>query len=223
MTQSARLTTIFQRIATEFKTVRSEQGNLKIQKLTQAQYAALGTPRDVNTRFIITDWSGTTTITTPPPSGGGTATLVPNAAGSKLTGWNYETAPSYSVVASNDGGTSAIYSPQANDVASFQLTDLPSNAAAVSSVTVHNSVFKIDPVSAVTHCILVVGGVVYESPDLSPSSNTAYEDLSYTWTTNPATGSAWTVAAVNALEAGIKKINSAGERCSYISAVVAYS
>jgi len=227
MALGSRLSALAQRVGTEFKTIRStDLGGMKVKSLTKAQYAALATPHPTLTRYYISDW--TTDASSGTTSGGGTttgspATLVPSAAGSKLTGWNYEGTPDYTKLVSNDGASSSIYSPTANDIVTYQMTDLPSGAATVTSVTVHNWVMKVDPVTATTHCVLVIGGTVYESPDQSPASNTAYEDLSYTWSTNPATGAVWTVAAVNALEAGIKKINSAGERCTAISAVVAYA
>jgi hypothetical protein len=231
MSQSARITALVQRIGTEFKAIRSERGNMTVRRLTKAQYQAIATPRGTNVQYIITDWSDATnstaqTNTVAAPSGGGTAqtaTLLPTANGSKATGWANEGSTDYSKMTTNDGASSAIYSPIAGDIVTYQMADLPSGAATVSSVVVHTSVMKLDPGTAVTHAVLVIGGTVYESTDQTPVNSGAYEDLTYTWSTNPATGAAWTVAAVNAMEVGIKKINAAGERCSYISAVVSYS
>jgi hypothetical protein len=230
MSQAARITALAQRIATEMKTLRSEQGNMTVKRLTKAQYQALAKPRGTNIQFIITDWSDATNSTAPTGGTTGTtggtaqtATLVPTANGTRATGWANEGSTDYTKLASNDGASSAIYSPIAGDIVTYQMADLPSGAATVSSVVVHTSVMKLDPGTAVTHAVLVIGGTVYESTDQTPVNSGAYEDLTYTWSTNPATGAAWTVAAVNAMEVGIKKINAAGERCSYISAVVSYT
>ncbi len=50
----------------------------------------------------------------------------------------------------------------------------------------------------------------YASPVRYRGDFTAYAAASYTWTTNPATGQPWTIAEVNALQAGIEKSTGVG-------------
>ena len=50
--------------------------------------------------------------------------------------------------------------------------------------------------------MLVIGGTVYEGD--SHSLSTTYTDYTSEWSTNPATGSAWTWPEIDALEAGVK-------------------
>jgi hypothetical protein len=168
-------------------------------------------------------FAGTNYNWEPAPVVSASTTLLPSGTGSFAVGWANEGSTDYSKLASNDGGASAIYSPTPDDIVTYQMTDLPSGASTVSSVTVNLSVLKLDPVTALTHAVLIIGGKRYEGPDASPSASGTYETLSNTWTTSPATGTAWTVAEINALEVGIRKVDSYGERCSYIAAVVNYS
>jgi len=53
--------------------------------------------------------------------------------------------------------------------------------------------------------MLGIGGTGYHGSLVTPST-TSYETYSYTWTTNPATGSAWTWSDVNALQAGVRSV-----------------
>jgi hypothetical protein len=57
MAQSARITALAQRVAAEIKTLRSEQGNMTVKRVTKAQYQALAKPRGTTIQYIITDWT----------------------------------------------------------------------------------------------------------------------------------------------------------------------
>lgn len=69
-----------------------------------------------------------------------------------------------------------------------------------------------------------VGATAYYGATQNASSLT-YADLTETWTTNPATGAAWTQAQVNAASAGVEYADSAAEslRVSYLAAPVTYT
>lgn len=69
-----------------------------------------------------------------------------------------------------------------------------------------------------------VGGTAYYSGYLGATSAT-YATLGNTWSTNPATSTAWTQAAVNAASAGVEYSDSLAEsiRVSYLAGEVAYS
>jgi RHS repeat-associated protein len=88
----------------------------------------------------------------------------------------------------------------------YAIQDL-GGSGTVNSVTVHavaagSQSCEPPPLSCFAGLNLLVNG--YASAKRTVD-DFAYADVSATWTTNPATGQAWTVAEVNALQAGIKK------------------
>jgi glycerophosphoryl diester phosphodiesterase len=156
-----------------------------------------------------------------------TANLYVTGDGTSLKGWNNEGGPPYYPFVDDkpdhDGASTALYSPTAGDEVTFTHEAMPANVASIVSVTVHNVVKKLDPVDALTRAVVRVGGTSYRSGNLNPTDNTTWQDLQNTWSTNPATGAAWTVAEVNAAEFGIYKENAAGERVTQVYATVVYT
>lgn len=141
------------------------------------------------------------------------------------TGWDAE-GYDYTRLQSDDDGTTKIYSPTANDIVTFALTDTSGlSGATIHSFTVYGKYSSLDPNTSNTMQLVVRhGGTNYFSPtmDTNPVSAT-YLMFSYTWTTNPGTGLAWTTSDLDAVQIGIKKINGAGGRASYFRGEVEYT
>lgn len=159
-------------------------------------------------------------------SGGGTVTdqsLYVNGDGGQTTGWRSE-GGDYTRVddkPTDDGDTTRLYSVTNNEETSFTLENGVGITGAVNSVVVHALVKSLDPVSSTFQIFVRIGGTNYYSDTKDTvTNNTSYIDFSYTWATNPATSSAWTSAEIDALEVGVKKINSAGQRLTQMFAVV---
>lgn len=81
-----------------------------------------------------------------------------------------------------------------------------------------------DAASSNSTPIIHVSGATYNGT-INNNPDTNWNDYSYTWNTNPATGSAWTWAEVAAIEYGIQTITvGLGEaRCSQVYAVISYA
>ncbi|MDV7992063.1 hypothetical protein [Rhodococcus sp. IEGM 1374] len=144
------------------------------------------------------------------------------------TGWNAEGPVTTAKLSTDDGGTSAVYSPTSGDNMYFLMDVSPiPDGATINSVTFGASVSKLDPVDALTRNTIKVGGNTYESGNFSPSVANTYQYTTstapYTFSTNPSNGSAWTKSALAATQNGLKKENGAGQRCSYLFADVDYT
>lgn len=153
-----------------------------------------------------------------------TVRIVPTSVGSNNTGWDAEGSVTAAKVSTDDGATTALYSPTSGHIISFNMTAHGiSSGATINSVTVGNKVLKLDPVSALTRTILRVGSTNYEGSNFDPTTNGAYQETTTQYTTNPATSAAWTVSDLSSIQAGIKKENSAGERVTYIYIDIDYT
>jgi hypothetical protein len=149
-------------------------------------------------------------------------TLYPNGAGS-AQGWDAE-GGDYTRIdeTSQDGDTTRLYSPTANAIADFDLTDPTTEEGAINSVTVYIHTRGLDPVSNVVQLLVRVSSTNYLSADKT-YNNTSYHDESNTWSTNPATSAAWTWAEIAALRAGMKRISGGGQAVTQLRVVVDYT
>lgn len=157
--------------------------------------------------------------------GSASQSLYVNGDGAQTAGWRAE-GGNYTNVddqPTNDGDTTRLYSVGANDETSFTLDNTSGITTAVNSVTVHAVVKSLDPVSSTFQIFVRVSGTNYYSDTKDTvTDNTNYIDFTYAWSTNPATGLAWTTSDIDSLEVGVKKINTSGQRLTQMYAVVSY-
>jgi len=151
-----------------------------------------------------------------------TLTLRPNAAGATQD-WNAE-GGDYTRVdeVTSDGDTTRLYSPTDNNVATFALDNSSGQSGIINSVTVYINTKGIDPVSNTVQLAVRVSSTDYFS-GTKTYNNTAYHEESNAWATNPNTAAAWTWAAVDALEAGMKRIGGGGQAVTQVWIVVDYN
>jgi hypothetical protein len=91
----------------------------------------------------------------------------------------------------------------------------------ITSITVH-VVARVSSGSGVVRECIRIGGTNYFSTDTDTLTG-SYVDYTYTWTNNPNTGSAWTWANINALEAGVALTHYYGSsRCTQVYVEVNY-
>ena len=153
--------------------------------------------------------------------------LLPNG-NSVTSGWTAEGGPDYTSVddpvGSPDDGTTKVYTPTANHLFSVTLQNTALTTETINKVTGTIRMYALDPISATVQMYVTVGGTDYFSDTKDTvNNNTTYVNFTYDWTTSPATGIAWTVSELNALVFGIKKINTAGMRCTQMYVSVDYT
>jgi RHS repeat-associated protein len=104
-----------------------------------------------------------------------------------------------------DGDTTRVTSSIPGQVDLYEIANLPAGTTVIRSVRV-TAVARVptpcEDISCWGDIRLRVNG--FESPAFSVASGIVYGARSYTWSTNPSTGKAWTEAEVNALQAGMK-------------------
>jgi hypothetical protein len=137
-------------------------------------------------------------------------TLIPNADGdiwvnvSGIVGG----VAAWEAVATDDGDTTAIKERcmvgGRTRSASFVLSGTIPGSGVIQSVKVYN-LSKKDNAAGTSHVhsLVYTHGDVYLG-DESPTLTTSYVLYSHTWTTNPATGAAWTWAEISDLQAGVE-------------------
>ena len=138
-------------------------------------------------------WTGVSRIAILTPSGAGNSTQWDPSAGS-----NYACVDE---VPYSD--TDYIYTNVVDEVDTYALSDLPSEAAVIKCVQVAARARK-EGSSTPQNIALAVrttGGDAYSSDQALLTSYTTHMNI---WETNPGTASAWTVSEVNAMEAGVK-------------------
>ena len=84
----------------------------------------------------------------------------------------------------------------------YALGNLPASAGTVSGLVVTARTIKSGIVINNGYLVVRSGAADYESA--AKVLGTSYAFISNIWTTDPSTGVAWTVAGVNAMEAGIR-------------------
>lgn len=134
-------------------------------------------------------------------------------------GWADE-GGTYTRVQSDDGDTTRLYTPTANSIRTFThslTTGLES--ASISGLTLTAKVRNLNPIDSLNRLVVRIGGTNYFSPNLTNSGST-YVNITYTFTTNPATGLAWTAAQIDSTEVGIQKLDSIGTGLTFFTLVV---
>lgn len=128
-----------------------------------------------------------------------------SGAGTYATGTYIGGTSNYANLNSDDGDTSYIYwaisSASGALYQTYNFTDFSTSYTAINSVTIHFKARR-DSSSIGYVPICRISGVNYSGSVIAVSLGATYADSSYTWSTNPATGSAWTSTAINAAEFG---------------------
>ena len=101
-----------------------------------------------------------------------------------------------------DGDTSYVSSPTPGNVDLYQLADLAAVSGSVFDIAVYSFARKDDAGTRTVSDVIKTGGVEYDGA--AQALGTSYTYLTEHWELNPATGVAWTIADVNALQAGVK-------------------
>jgi hypothetical protein len=148
-----------------------------------------------------------------------TETLWPDGDDTKQ--WANPTLPHYTNVNSVDT-SSKIFSFIDGTGDNYDLFDLSNHSesgTAINSITVFAYVKY--GTAATLKLMIETGGVIYYGDD---ESTDGYEKklISYTWSNNPNTGSAWTYTDIDALKAGIYHYNTTGSCSPYCYTVSCY-
>lgn len=150
-------------------------------------------------------------------------TLTVDGDGTTTSGFAAE-GGDYTRVQSDDGDTTRLYTPTANDLRQFSLTATSGlEGATINSVTVYVKYRSLDPVSNTFQINIRTNGTDYFSANKDTDPSTSYILFSETWNTNPNTGSAWTVSELDALQCGAKKTNNVGGAMTYVYVEVDYT
>lgn len=134
------------------------------------------------------------------------ATLLPNGNGtsSQFTGSDGNSTDNYLLVdeVPHNSDTDYVESSTAGQIDTYAMDNLPAGAASVLAVQQRLVARKTDAGARSGRTVVRSGGANYEGSDIALADNyVAYGTLRLT---DPATAAAWTVANVNALEAGAK-------------------
>jgi len=128
---------------------------------------------------------------------------------------------------SQDGASTLVWATGTGSAFTYDTYALqdPSCSGTINSVTVY--VWAKRSSTAYGRCALYVGGTLYYQPTgaygFTPS--TAWREYGYTWSTNPATGTAWTWSDINSLQAGYggRAASSYSSMCTQVYVVVNYT
>jgi hypothetical protein len=151
-----------------------------------------------------------------------TLILRPDADGSQ-TGWADE-GGTYANVddVTPDDDTTKLYAG-GTSTRTFTFPDCGLTTETIDSITLHARVRGIDPVPSAYNTCVRISSTNYHNADKNSGSSTSYIDQSDVLTTNPATGLAWTISEVNALEAGVRRGSGGGQRITQYYVTVTYT
>ncbi|MBT0652041.1 CxxxxCH/CxxCH domain c-type cytochrome [Geomobilimonas luticola] len=138
-------------------------------------------------------------------SSNNTVVLLTNAAGSNTTNWNFTGVTNYYAVSDNDADTTYDRTTTAAATMTVNMDDLSKWKGMtwnITSVTV-KALVRSEATTATAKLALKSGATTYKSAS-AVAINTTYATISNTWATNPNGNVAWTVDAINALEAGVE-------------------
>lgn len=137
-----------------------------------------------------------------------TQNLYVNGDGGVTSGWRDE-GGDYTRIddkPTDDGATTTLYTPTAGSTASFAIEDTVGlGSASISSVDVHSVIFNPDPVESVYKQGVRISSTNYLGSDVSTAADGGYTDHGTSFTTNPATSSAWTSSDIDGMEIVIQK------------------
>lgn len=151
-----------------------------------------------------------------------TQALTVDGDGAIRTGWDAE-GYDYTRLQSDDGNTSKIYSPTLNDVVSFSVTDTSGLfGATINFLEVFAKVATLAPYDAAFRLGVGVGSTNYFDSSINHFGDT-YTLYSSVFTTNPATGLAWTTSELDDVEIVIIRDDGDGLRVTYMYAEVDYT
>jgi len=152
-----------------------------------------------------------------------TQTLTITGDGAVRTGWDAE-GYDYTRLQSDDDGTSVIYSPSIDNIVSFALLDTSGlSGAAINSVKVYVKMATLAAYDGHIALGVRLSGTNYQGSEIT-HNGTTYTLYSTTWTTNPATSSAWTASEIDGMEPFIyKTTNGDGVRVTYLYVEVDYT
>lgn len=153
-----------------------------------------------------------------------TATLLPTSDNSSTGTILYSSgASAWNLLDDDDGNTNAIQFDSNGNV-DMDYQDMPI-ALSINSVTVLGSYSVVGaPDGQIGELYVSIGGTPYLGSTNALVVSGSYATISYTWTTNPATGLAWTQADINALKVGFKLTNytASSTKLSYLPVTVDY-
>ena len=101
--------------------------------------------------------------------------------------------------------TDYVYTSTAGATDVYEFEDLPATASAVRAVGIHTMARKDDAGSRSMRSFLRIGATNY--PGATVNLPDSYAGIKDYWLQNPATGTDWTVADVNNLQAGVELIS----------------
>lgn len=148
-----------------------------------------------NAGSVNTGWLGDTVVRALVPTADGDLSGLTGSDGNSVSNW--QQVDDLPVSATDYNG-----SPTSGAEDTYNITDLPTNATAVKGVQVSATMAKSDTGAAGSSVIVRVGGTDYTSG--AKTLSTSYQEFLDVYDTNPGTSDAWSVAAVNALQVGMK-------------------
>ena len=148
----------------------------------------------------------------PQPVYAATSTLAITSEGYYTGGTYVGGSTNYTNLNSDDGDTSYLEMKYFAEIHSYNMADFTALYSAINSVTVY--IKSRSAVATYTNCdwiivtpLVRISATDYKGTGTSTAGSCDWITFSKTWTTNPATGTAWTASAINAAEFGFDSDN----------------